>query len=392
MKKYWKIAVITAMTVSAIGTFYLSSAVSAKDLPEFVIQKQEGDARLADSIVIEGSYSQRLISRELEITTRGTTYEDEVFLMHLFGGHVPKIGEFIQEHRDFMRGKSEALRSFYEDQHYLIYVNAINKTSAQHGYKFFIDVLDKEQGRSRSFELPIPNQAANHTIIVEDVQWVNGQLKVVTVTYSGKGAVAHIYTVSISGPQLLSDETVISALQNSGGDHSYISLVEECSPTKRHDILVFDKVNRKTTAEDKMQVDHTLIAYDLATKEKYQVPMPEKADHLPNMLFDDRFLYLNDIKDQGTKLIPFDLKSRKWQDAMEIRVPNEKNSVGRLMVSIKDGKVYTLYPFNVEASSARLTVTDIKSKSILFQGKVEAKQPSSVKNKDRLYFYQMTIQ
>lgn len=123
MKKYWKIIMISVVSIFSIGTFYINSVISAVELPEFVIESQSGDERLVDSIIVDGSYHQNPISKSFRMTSIGTVYYSELsFWEQLNGMQHPMIEQLIEEHRSFMRGKSQQLRSFYEDEQFLVTV------------------------------------------------------------------------------------------------------------------------------------------------------------------------------------------------------------------------------------------------------------------------------
>ncbi|MGB2993820.1 MAG: hypothetical protein WBB47_14400, partial [Paenisporosarcina sp.] len=142
MKKYWKFTSIIAVIVLSIGTFYVNSAMSATQYPEFVINKKSGNAEEIKSLVLEGGYhegsSMNYTNNHLEITSDGSEYRNGSSLLDLvIGRPAPMIQELQDEYRNFMRGK-ENLDSFFENNKLLAYADVKYKigSSTSRDFKF----------------------------------------------------------------------------------------------------------------------------------------------------------------------------------------------------------------------------------------------------------------
>ena len=57
MKKYWQFIATITIIVLSIGTFYVTSTMSAESHPEFVIKTISGNAEEINALVFEGAYT-----------------------------------------------------------------------------------------------------------------------------------------------------------------------------------------------------------------------------------------------------------------------------------------------------------------------------------------------
>ena len=114
MKKYWKFTATIAVIVLSIGAFYVNSALSAPQLPEFAIKKQSGDAKEIKSLVLEGGYHEGIVmsytNTHLKITSDGSENRNGHSLVDQVRGQpTPVIKDLQKNYRDFMRGKSYSI-------------------------------------------------------------------------------------------------------------------------------------------------------------------------------------------------------------------------------------------------------------------------------------------
>ncbi|WP_085523909.1 hypothetical protein [Tuberibacillus sp. Marseille-P3662] len=403
MKKYWKVITITVIAVLSISTFYIQSAMSATDRPEFTLTKQKGDASLVKSMVIK-AYQQEPVYKRLNITTKGSkSYSDMSYLDQLNGHHQPMIKELIKNHRGFMRGKDEIINDFYEDKQFLAYAGVNYQTTdlSPRNFKFSIAILDKEENETTSYKLSVPNGSDFNYMTVEDVQVMNKKLKLITKNSSRNGIEMHMYTFDIATNKLVADETIISSFKEKNGQHTDIHLIGESNPKQGHKTVIFNKTimkdmnqknHRQSVASEKVPEQRTLIAYNLMTKKKETIEGPRKLQEDASIqAFDGSHLYFKENNKHETIITPYDLETEQTEDVIKVSYPKVKDHAGQTVTVIRNGKLYTLSPFVQEKSAATLTVTDIQSGNTLYKGRVKEKQPDKDQSQYQLSFYSMTV-
>ena len=134
--------------------------------PEFVINKKSGNAKEIKSLVLEGGYHEGLSMsytyNHLKITSDGSEYRNGSSLLNLvIGRPAPMIQELQDEYRNFMRGKSHNLDSFFDNDKSLAYADVKYKigVSTSRDFKFNISILDKEGGNASSFTIKVPDSS-----------------------------------------------------------------------------------------------------------------------------------------------------------------------------------------------------------------------------------------
>src|SRR5690625_7646670 len=94
-------------------------------------------------------------------------------------------------------------------------------------FTFNISVLDKKENETNSFKLDVPNSNNLDDIYVEEVQMVNGELKVVTVSAlaGDPNEELHVYRFDPAAEQLIDDEAVQTIPQQSAELHGERNVV-----------------------------------------------------------------------------------------------------------------------------------------------------------------------
>jgi len=116
--------------------------------------------------------------------------------------------KYIQEHRNFMRGKEFNPGQYFEDEDRLIYVilpSGGQKERRENLLTIQIDTLDKHTNESSSFEINAPVQVSYDWINEEDVYVENGKIKILTSNHLNGVEELHIYTVDENKKELEHD-------------------------------------------------------------------------------------------------------------------------------------------------------------------------------------------
>src|SRR5699024_1183548 len=160
MKRYYKLISLSLFNIDVWAGFFIQSIPASGNQPEFVIKTQDDQKKLGHHLVVSGEYSNNdNISKFLTISEEGSDYfSDRSYLYQkemLYAN--PGAEQLIKDYRNFMRGKGYDLKSFYQDDTTLAYVE-IDSDINFRGYEsinpsFQVDVLDKETKDRTTFEL-----------------------------------------------------------------------------------------------------------------------------------------------------------------------------------------------------------------------------------------------
>lgn len=386
MRKYWKfIATITVIVVS-IGTFYVTSTMSAESHPEFVIKTISGNAEEIKPLVLEGSYadtsSMSYVNTNLKITAEGSTYYSSSFLDQIIGQPPTVIKEFQEKYRTFMRGKDSFINNFFENEQFLAYATVdYNSGSFQsRDFKFDISVLNKGEGNIDSFMVDVPDGGGLDYIFVEDVQKVEDELYLITRnTMNGYNEEEHIYTIDIANQKVSNHEAIIQTTSVQSDTRINLQLVET-SPTKANVHLIIVKTELKliedmeSTREE--VINQEILSYNLATKEKEIIDVPElRLDENQLSFFDGSRIYFTRLNGQELVVTPYSLVDNHVGKSYSIVLSGENGNVGGQMTTINDGKLYIassqMSPtLNIDAD---VVVADAETGETLFRGQVTLK-------------------
>ncbi|MFB4167980.1 hypothetical protein [Virgibacillus sp. JSM 102003] len=414
MKRYWKLIGIVTIAVLTIGTFYVKSAFSANTYPEIVFEKVSGNEEELDSVIIDGSYR---IGRYgpgegVQVTTDGSTYQGELsFFERMQNMYSPKMNELQNEYRNFMRGKSGNLSSFYEAKGTLVYVDIINQTLTESPSEteFDIEVLDKDSNETVTFNVPVPNRAMYRNVHVADVQMIDGELKVITQNYLKQtdnvfgNQEMHVYSFDISNKSINGEEKIATVEQNNKNVRTHIGLFQESDVLNAHKNIVFsiNKENIEPNADRNMAGEVTsadkgnpqYLAYNLETGEKKTLDFPKEHQDKEVIVYDGSTLYLMGETEDGREFALYNMETESIENKFAIPSQNKEDAKFGVNsnVQISKGKMYVLNTTYNEGndSSSTIMVIDTKSGDILYEGKITTKEP--VEKEYKLYFYGMEI-
>lgn len=405
MKKYWKFTSIIAVIVLSIGTFYVNSAMSATQYPEFVINKLSGDAEEIKSLVLEGGYhegeSMNYVNTNLQITPDGSEYRNGSTIIDLVIGHpVPMIQELQEEYRNFMRGKGQSVDSFFENNKLLAYAEVKYKMNSvtSRDFKFAISILDKNDGNTTSFIIKVPDSSVIDYINVEDVQVVDNELKMITHnTTSEKEKYyneKHIYTLNISTGTLISNETILSIPEQQGNAHIYADLIQT-SHKQTNENLIFIKTQVKMIQEEESdrteESSKELISYNLKTKEIETIEFPENLKEAEISFFDGSTIYFSKLSGQNLVVTSYSIENFQADNEFTIQLSNETSNTGPTMIIVKDGKLYVTTQLTNIKTKTSVAVFDVKTGEALYEGKVEIKDPPKNMEEFELNIYGMSV-
>lgn len=405
MKKYWKFIATTTIIVLSIGTFYVSSTMSAESHPEFVIKTISGNAEEIKPLLLEGSYTSSMsyVGTNLKITSDGTTYDSRSFLDQIIGQPPTVIKDFQEKYRSFMRGKDPLVNYFFENEEFLAYANVDYRLDSlrSRDFKFNISVLNKKDGSIDSFTEEVPDSGELEYISVDDVQKVEGELYLITRNMMRNNdnfsEEAHIYTINIANQKISDHEAIIDTTNGQSDTRVNVRLVET-APTKANNHLIIVKTELKVIEDVESIreefINQEIISYSLATKEKEIIDVPElRLDENQLSFFDGSLVYFTRLEEQELVVTPYSLVDNQLGKAYSIQISGENGHVGGQMTTVNDGKLYItssqMSP-NLDID-ADVVVADAKTGETLFRGQITLEDSSDETRQFDLFLHEIYV-
>jgi|SRR5690625_1277342 len=397
MKKYGKSLLIVAVIVFGIGTFYMQSALSASKYPDFKLRKLNGDEAEVEPVVIDGVYSlgsMNPINERLQLTAEGSHYSREAsYVDQINGDYQPFLIKQLQkEYRHFMRGKTNEPSAFFENEDTLAY-GGINYEMGTLGtgaidFTFNISVLDKKENETNSFKLDVPNSNNLDDIYVEEVQMVNGELKVVTVNSlaGDQNEELHVYRFDPSAEKLIDDEAVLTIPKQSAEQYGEMNVLRRTSHgLEKNNIVISKRLMKDERGEEGYETEEIssdLLALNLTTNEKEKIKLPETIPEDAHPAFyDDENIYFTWSDEDNFKVASYSIENKKVENKITVKRTNRNGEHADddddgVIFTVKDKKLYF-----VEKQSGQdmptLQVVDSQSGDSLYKGEITIADPSA---------------
>jgi hypothetical protein len=404
MKRYWKIALLVPFIVLCIGTYYINAA--SLSYPDYYLKLQAGDEKEAAGISLQANYT----NQSLIIRSEGSEYgSEESFWSSLTSNYVriPEIEKLQKEHRQFMRGKEDQ-GSFYEDDKVLGYVeidSKFNPKIAEYDYRFIVSVYDKEQKRSVSFKLAVPQGNDYQSIRVIDVQIVGQTINLITtnnienrkdtkVAY-GTFTEFHQYKLDLDKKIMAADQVIISGDSADVDDPIQIRNIPETETfTKSNPYTVFQidhlKIVQRKGVSGIVETDHQeLVYYDLQSSKLVPIQnelikdLMKKINQINFSYYQDKLIltYLNDPS--AVKIIRYSLTEKKIESELTIDTKHSLTD-GEMLTFAKsaNNRLYiegSLKYDNVGNVPA-IMVADLDTGRILYEGYISRKDNKAISN------------
>lgn len=404
MKKYWKFTATIAVIVLSIGAFYVNSALSAPQYPEFEIKKQSGDAEEIKSLVLEGGYHEGIVmsytNTHYKITSDGSENRNGNSLIdQVRGQQTPVIKDLQKKYRDFMRGKSQSIDSFFENDKLLAYADVKYKMgdSFSRDFKFVISILNKEDGNTTSFNINVPDSSVADYIFVEDVQVIDNELKLITHNTINKNETyfneKHIYTLDISTGTITKNEKILSIPQEQGNSYVDARLIKS-NPIQANENLVFlttqSNFEEGSDGFKESSSSIELISYNLKTQKNDTIEMLESLKDSQVSFFDGSTIYFTKFSEQSLIVIPFSIENHEVGKEFTIQLSNAINNEVPSLIIVKESKLYTVSQIMNSKTNASVAVVNVKTGESLYEGEVVMKD--TPKNKEfELNIYDMSV-
>ena len=399
MKRYWKIILLCCLSIIVIGTFYIQSGLAQQEKIEIEFEKIKGNDNEIKDMVLYGDYVIGNIHHSLQISHDETIDPNEQsFFQRLDVNASPIFKELMAQHKSFMRGKELNYNSFFEDDQRLVYAGFKGDIYEypMNEITFDIDVLDKKSGKTTSIQLAVPENKNYTYMNVEDVQAINGELKVIVRwfgTFGGEDL--RVYTFNINGQKLVSDDTIVSP-QAGENSRTEIRIINDHNYIQSQKYLLFkmetfeaQKVQSEgqaITYEGEMILAATEVwVYDIENNQLKKWAVPDEMLGLINTaaIFNST-IYLHSLSANGLEISQYDVEKEEWGEKLTFELPIAENTEGTPYVKLMNGKIYMIRSTN---EGYTLFVGDLKTGQSLYEGNLNVNKQKDNNRDYQIYFH-----
>lgn len=391
MKRYWKIGTLTLFIAVVLTGLFIQSSSAFSSHPEFVIEYRSGDEELGERLRIEGEYNETPRHSSLAtITNEGTTYSELSYFSLLNGAFLhPEIKQLQENYKNFMRGKRESMQYFDETSEMLGYV-MIDTDSGFRGFEltdlyFDIDLLEKETGERKTFQIDLPKEKGLHYSDVMGVHFTDNELKVVvnqSLINDETGMEQeeiHLFSIDVNEQEILNDE-VIAKEGISGTNDLYVVLdLVPMENEESTEYFVFMKNTRKDVYHENghyesENVNSEFISYHIESGE-YETTdfsdMAEQASDLYPLHVDGKHLVLYEIDNKELIVYLYNLEEKELRNQQHYDLPEEAEEVP--FFTIKEDKVIMADGQVKDNVKPLIHVYDLETAKLLYEGVITLK-------------------
>lgn len=390
MKKYMITVVLLLFTVIAIGTYYVQAA-QAK-LPEFKLTTVQGDDSLVHDIDLYANYTDKDTSFGVTsawVTTEGTTYIDYDNLLSALKRRPvsPQLALWIQDHRQFMRGKTW-LRNFYENESMLTYVNTtvnreIGNPAEKKIAKLRVSTLDKKTNTTSeiSSELEVGYDVTD--MYVENVQYIDNQFAVLVIAnHTSKQYIGEALLIRVNPATKAVTHEIMSLGSDapSVGDHnSYtnytLGFVNQALTHTDYWII-------RTNGQKETKNYQAMYKVDIKSGQATPISFQGYEQLLYNhnlYMYEGKLYFLQRIgkKEKGFTITSYNIASNKFARVFENTTIDLSENI---TCDVKQNHLYVL-GYNNHIGD-HLYVYDLTNGKLEYEGKVEAVNSANAKEEE----------
>lgn len=361
---------IFSLFICIFGLFYVQSTFALKEDVKVEFKKVSGSESELKNIILSATYQGKQ-KHLLKITDEKTIdIKTESFLYRL--GKRDDRPSFDMEilhkqHPIFMWGKDSLPYYYYEDEKILAY--SIIKAQT---FKLEIEVLNKQSNRVTSIAYDIPEQEKYERVIVDDVQVINGELKVITTGYLKDDIeILNILTFDIEKQKLINMKTIDKV------QHGQI-ILENNTTIYPQKYLFFRK--------DASRSDQPKSEYFFYNIEKDQLKKFPGFSDIPHYIwyrvsiFDSK-IYIPSSTEKGLEVRRYDIDKEKWESTLTFPYGYIKEDYSDVpfhdihvpTIYLIQGKLYVIRPTN--NGDASIHIGDLNTGELLYEGKLTVNKP-----------------
>ncbi|MCR2823286.1 hypothetical protein [Lederbergia panacisoli] len=393
MKRYWKSILLCMVIVIVLGSFYMKSSLAAQKPMKIEFEKISGNEDEIDDLILYGGYDMGNQYSNWEITKNGTRERSHHSLIQELTKTyaTPALGKLIKEHKQFMRGKGLNQEYFYEDEQLIAYayMEGPGYDGPTNHSLMDIALLNKESKKITSFKADIPNKEKYYWGYVQEVQLVDGQLKVFTQGFpAAGGSDLNVYTFDLAEQKLVDAVLIASAK----ADEVNIAIINGYSIQPQKYVLInVEEYNHSDNGDEMKNVLADTIIYNIETNESQKVAISddERPPSLYSGTISDSSLFVPAEAENGIEIREYDIEAEKWINKRTFALPYPTREEGGGVLELMNGRVYNIQSTN---DGQAVFIGDLRTGESLYEGKLRIKDPGKDKVDNRLEIYSIEQQ
>jgi hypothetical protein len=381
MKKYWKIICISILIVAIISSYYIQkTAMASKNDRSFKIETISGNKEEIENLILQTSYKSNDFYHMLYISKDGSTNpNNQSFFRDLIAPNEPMIlRKYIDEHRNFMRGKEFDPRKYFEDKARLIYTTFLDdgrKEAKGNVLTLQIDTLDKNTNDSSSFKIDIPVQPSYDWVIVNDVYVGNGKINILTTNYLSANYLVkgreelHIYTIDENSKELERDSILAELVSDERGT-SNIRIFNENNTTQNENYYLYmvEKYSDRKEDTEPEVISSQIYLYNNAKNEAEEWIIPEELKpYRKAMHIHEETIFIPVYSANGLTLHRYHIEKKQWEKPFTLQYSSITSEKDAPFLRITEGKFYLVYRVS---DGQWLSIVDLKTGELIYEGKI----------------------
>ena len=386
MKKYWKTIVISLVIVLTISTYYMQLAWASKDEISLELETVTGNNEEIKNLMIQGSFNDNGMYRQFTLQEGHMIHpEKRPYLQRLTSTYAPRsIQPYIEEHRDFMRGKGYNPTLYVEDDLRIIYTEIANKKPIYEDgkLKLKVDILDKQTKDRTTFEVMTNANSKQRWSNIFDVFVEDKLIKILVYSQlMDDEEELRLYTVDVNKQQLEEEAIIAQAKANM----SHINIVYNRHEIKNDTYYAYsiEQYTEDEEGERSEIINQQVYVYNVRTNEKKELEIPENIK-LANiqMMTDEEELIVSVKKENSIEINCYNMKHNDWEESVTFATPGAMLDQGDIFMHYMNGKLYVVFR---TTGSNHLLIGDIYTGKTLYEGQFVKKDGEDLSIMDDLY-------
>ena len=364
MKKYGSLLIVVTIIVVTFSMYYIRMASAEKKMSEITFEKISGDARYFDNLIMEGTVENEFDFRYLTITNGQVNLQK---YKHLYYRPLFWFDQLIDKHKSFMRGKVPNANSYFENEEQLIYVEFLNDTEdvqVDDSLKFSIEVLNKGTDHVESMIVETKLAAPFEYFMLEHMELVGNELKLVIVLYENGNETAHLMTVDLKTKQLIND--LVFESPDNQELQTDIAFYNSYFNIESEKYLVYSLAESDAKMESDKFHSQQFKTLNLETNAINDFDVPaELLDNEDAMQVSEQLFHSATILDGTVILNRYNISQQNWLEPITLDLPYKVPERATISVSFAKDKSY----ISVETPEGTvLFIVDSNSGEILYSG------------------------
>lgn len=264
--------------------------------------------------------------------------------------------------------------------------------------KFDISILNKDDGKTTSFNITVPDGSAADYIFVEDVQVFGKELQVITQNTMRKNdkfsTEKHVYTLDISAGKITKNEKVLSIPEEE--DNSYVDAqLMNTNPLQANENVVFlithSNFEEGSDGLRESSSSKKILFYNLKSQKKDTIDMPASLSDNQAIFFEGSTIYFSKFSEKNLIVTPLSVENHEVGDEFTIHLSNEVSEEVPPLVIVKESKLYAVSQIMNSKTNASVAVVNVETGESLYEGEVVMKYSPKNIQEFELYMHEMSV-